>query len=150
MEKTTNFEKYQRKTIISIDYGTKNVGISVFTPGKDPFPLPHSQIKNTTVDSLLNELDQVIEEEFVDIIVLGLPTFTDGNESKMTQVVRDFSKELTKKYPQTPLFLQNEMLSSFEAEERMKNSPRYNFKVDKSKVDSLAAVIILEEWLQSY
>ena len=145
----TNFQKFSKKTIISIDYGTKNVGICVFTPGRDPFPMPYSQIKNTSQSQLLEKINKIITDEAVEIIVLGLPTYTDGNESEMTRTVRDFSKVLIGTFPHVPLYLQNEMLSSFEAEERMKSSPQYNFKIDKNKIDSLAAVIILEEWLQS-
>ena len=48
-----------------------------------------------------------------------------------------------------PCFFQDEALSSFEAEDRMKNSPKYNYKIDKNHLDALAASIILEEWLDS-
>ena len=44
---------------------------------------------------------------------------------------------------------QDETLSSFEAEQRMINSPRFNFKIDKKQIDSLAASIILEDWIKS-
>ncbi len=48
-----------------------------------------------------------------------------------------------------PLFFQDESLSTFEAEERMRESPRYNFKVDKKQLDALAASIILEDFLSA-
>ena len=66
----------------------------------------------------------------------------------MTKKVREFKESLESKI-RSNIFFQNEFLSSYEAEDRMKNSARYNFKVDKTQVDSLAATIILEEWLKT-
>lgn len=144
----TNAETYQNSTVLCIDYGTKNIGLSLFKIGIDPFPMPFSQIKNTALESSLKEITTIIDDEVVDIIVLGLPLHKDGNDSEMTKKVREFKSSLESKIS-LDIFFQNEFLTSYEAEDRMKNSARYNFKVDKTQVDSLAASIILEEWLKS-
>ena len=39
-------------------------------------------------------------------------------------------------------------MSSFEAENRMKNSPQYNFKIDLKHIDAVAASIILEDFMK--
>ena len=46
------------------------------------------------------------------------------------------------------VFEQDETLSTFEAESRMKESPRYNFKIDPKQIDALAASIILEDFVK--
>ena len=140
--------KYDRKTILCIDYGTKNIGFCIFKIGIDPFPMPFSQIKNLTKEKSIQSILNLIDEEFVDVIVIGLPLHKDGNDSEMTKTVREFTSELSNTID-LPIYFQNEYLTSYEAEDRMKNSARYNFKIDKSQVDSLAASIILEEWLKT-
>ena len=141
-----NYSK--NKTILCIDYGTKNIGLCLYTEGRDPFPLPFSQIKNEGDEKVLKQLNDIIDDEVVEIIVIGLPKHKDGNDSEMTKLIRKFRISMENEFPNLEYFFQDEALSSFEAEDRMKNSPRYNFKIDKTKVDALAASIILEEWLQ--
>jgi putative holliday junction resolvase len=144
----TNFIKHNHKTVLCIDYGTKNIGFSLYKIGMDPFPMPFYQIKNLSEEGTRKEILQLLDDECVDLIVLGLPLHKDGNDSEMTRIVRRFCDQM-KKSIDLPIFFQNEFLTSYEAEDRMKNSARYNFKIDKSQVDSLAASIILEEWLKS-
>lgn len=144
----TNAEKYKNSTVLCIDYGTKNIGLSIFKIGIDPFPMPFSQIKNSGLAYALKEITTIMDDEVVDLVVLGLPLHKDGNDSEMTKKVREFRTFLESKIS-LDIFFQNEFLTSYEAEDRMKNSARYNFKVDKTQVDSLAASIILEEWLKT-
>ena len=143
-----NAEYSKNKTILCIDYGTKNIGLCLFTGGRDPFPLPYLQIKNAGEEKVTHQLGEIIDDEVVEIIVIGLPKHKDGNDSEMTKLIRKFRETLESTFSGLEFFFQDEALSSFEAEDRMKNSPRYNFKIDKTKVDALAASIILEEWLQ--
>jgi putative Holliday junction resolvase len=65
----------------------------------------------------------------------------------MTVRVEAFSALLEEALAPLPLFQQDEALSSTEARERMRESARYNFKVDTAKIDELAASIILEDFL---
>ena len=144
-----NTQKYVNKSILSIDWGTKNIGFCLFNNGRDPFPLPFNQILNQGNKETIEEILQIYNDEFFDLIILGLPRHKDGSDSDMTKLIRKFKEELEKDFQKVPIFFQDEALSSFEAEERMKNSPKYNFKIDKSQLDALAATIILEEWLDS-
>lgn len=141
-----NLEKFHGKHLLSIDYGTKVVGLASFAVGRDPFPLCHGRIIYRDDEQVIQEIQEHIEENVFDTLILGLPLFTDGMESEMTKTVRKFGEQL-EKATGLKLYLQDETLSSFEAEDRMKNSPQYNFKVDLKKIDVLAASIILEDFL---
>ncbi|MCP4714144.1 MAG: pre-16S rRNA-processing nuclease YqgF, partial [Deltaproteobacteria bacterium] len=61
--------------------------------------------------------------------------------------VEAFSLQLEQALKPLPLYRQDESLSSFDAEERMLESPRYNFKIDPDQLDALAASIILEAFI---
>lgn len=136
------------KHILAIDYGTKYTGFATHKVNIDPIILAYGRTKYSTDEQLINDIKDLIEEEFIEVVVLGIPYFTDGTESQNTKNVLAFSKKLQESID-LPLFEQDESLSTFEAEERMKNDPKYNFQVDYSKIDSVAATIILEEFLNS-
>ncbi|MFZ4712366.1 MAG: Holliday junction resolvase RuvX [Bacteriovoracaceae bacterium] len=143
-----NYQKFLQQTILALDYGTKFTGLSLYTPGRDPYPMPHSKIKFESNVQLMREMKKVVDEEMVTMFVLGIPRFTDGKESTWTKTVLAFAP-LLKQTLSLPVYLQDETLSTFEAEERMKASPRYNFKVDYNQIDALSAAIILEDFLRS-
>ena len=137
---------FQGQNLLGIDYGKKRTGLATFKIGSDPYPLPYGVIKNQTDHNLIKQICVVIQQEDVDHIVLGLPLYLDGKKSDMTKVVLKFKDILAKSF-KGQIFLQDEGLTSHEAELRMKDDPRYNFKVDKDHLDALAASIILEDFL---
>ena len=136
------------KHILAIDYGRKFTGISTYNVGRDPFPLTWGRIKYENDDQLISEVKKIIEDEFIEILVIGVPFFTDGKESTMTRIIKAFVENFKTK-TDCEVFTVDETLTTFEAEERMKNDPKYNFKVDLRKIDELSAVIILEQFLKN-
>lgn len=136
------------KKILSIDYGLKVVGLAIFDHDQDPYPTPYGRIIFHNNDQVLSDLQNVIKSEDINFFVLGLPLHKDGNPSEMSENVRLFGHKLSDFYPQYPIYYQDEYLSSFEAKERMKNSARYQFKVNPKEIDALAASIILEDFLK--
>lgn len=142
--------KFYSKTIMAIDFGKKFTGISLFRPGSDLDPYPYGRIAYKGDEDLASEIIKIIKNEFIEIVVLGLPHLTDGQSTTMTKTVEDFGQILRKKLdPTILLYSQDETLSTFEAKDRMQNSARYNFKVDMTKIDEVAASIILEDFLKS-
>jgi putative Holliday junction resolvase len=136
------------KHILAIDYGRKFTGISTFNVGRDPFPLTWGRIKFESDDQLIDEVKKIIEDEFIEVLVIGVPFFTDGKESTMTRTIKSFIENFKTK-TDCEVFAVDETLTTFEAEERMKNDPKYNFKVDLRKIDELSAVIILEQFVKN-
>lgn len=142
--------KFSGKSILAIDFGKKFTGVASFKVGHDPYPLAYGRIEYKNEDYLLDQLNQIISDELIDIIVLGIPYFTDGTSSKLTKEIQKFGQTLQQKFKDLSIFEQDETLSTFEAEQRMKSSPQYNFKVDLKQIDAVAATIILEDFLKSH
>jgi len=132
--------------VLAIDFGTKATGLALFAPG-DPYPRPYDTVPYKNDDQLIKAIQQVVSDEVVTIVVLGMPRFLDGKPSSMTVRVEKFSAQLKEAITPLPFFEQDEALSSAEARERMRESARYNFKVDPAKIDEFAASIILEDFL---
>ncbi|MBT7610662.1 MAG: Holliday junction resolvase RuvX [Bacteriovoracaceae bacterium] len=144
----TNKAKFHGKCLLSIDYGTKVVGLASTKIGIDPFPTPFGRLIYQNDQQTCNELFIIIQNEAVDVVILGLPRHEDGNDSDMTMRVRKFSELLQEQHNGTEFFFQDETYSSYEAKSRMKSSAQYNFKVDPKQIDAVAACVILEDFLK--
>lgn len=139
--------KLHLKNILAIDYGSKFIGLASFCVNRDPFPTPFGRIANSSIDQSIKELKKVIDDECIDIIIIGLPHLLDGQKTSTTAKVQDFINKIRDSF-NLPIEEQDETLSTFEAESRMKASPRYNFQVDLKQIDAVAASIILEDFIR--
>jgi putative holliday junction resolvase len=135
------------KNILAMDFGEKFIGVATFCVNRDPFPTPYGRIQNRSPEFVIKELKKIIDDEFTDIIVIGLPHLTDGKKTSTTTKAQNFVNFI-KEHFTLPIEEQDETLSTFEAESRMKNSPRYNFQVDLKQIDAVAASVILEDFIR--
>jgi putative Holliday junction resolvase len=135
------------KTILAMDYGEKFIGLATFCVNRDPFPTPFGRIANNSQDAVIHELKKIIGDELIDVIVIGLPFLTDGKKTSTTTKVQEFINFMREQFT-LQIYEQDETLSTFEAESRMKNSPRYNFKIDLKQIDAVAASVILEDFIR--
>lgn len=134
------------KKILAIDWGAKFIGVATFHIGRDPFPLAWGRLPGGKIETVWPKLDQIFSDELIDIVVVGVPFLTDGKAGSSTVKAREFITQLNE-VCSLPIQEQDETLSTFEAEERMKKSPRWNFQVDLSEIDAVSATIILEDFL---
>ena len=144
---STNQDKFKNRHLLGIDYGRKFTGVATYKVGNDPYPLSYGRIAYSSDEQLIKEILHLVEEEFIDAIIVGIPYFTDGKESKMTKTIKTFITSLENS-TKVQVLTVDETLTTFEAQERMKQDPRYNFKVDLRKIDELCAAIIIEEFLK--
>jgi putative Holliday junction resolvase len=135
------------KNIISLDYGEKVIGLASFCVNRDPFPSPYGRILNTSPEKVISDLKKIMQDESVDLLVIGVPHLTDGQTTSTTQKAKQFISFIREHFT-LPVEEQDETLSTFEAENRMKNSPRYNFQVDLKQIDAVAACVILEDFIR--
>jgi len=134
----------RRGRLLGIDYGTVRVGVSV----SDLFqklasPLHNYQRVSRTADEQFF-LKQVREYEVVGFVV-GLPLHMNGDESDKSREARGYGKwlhSLTK----LPVAFQDERLSSAQAKVLL-HSADLTQKQRRSRIDKLAAQIILQTWL---
>jgi putative holliday junction resolvase len=135
------------KNILALDFGEKFIGVATYCVNRDPYPTPYGRIANKGTTVVVAELKKILEDEFIDLLVVGLPHLLDGKATTTTQKAQDFINLLSEHFA-LPIQPQDETLSTFEAESRMKSSPRYNFQVDYSQIDAVAASVILEDFIR--
>jgi putative Holliday junction resolvase len=135
------------KTILAMDFGQKFIGIATYCVNRDPYPTPYGRIANKGNEMVLKELRSILDNECVEMVVIGLPYLTDGKRTASTERAQAFVDMIREQISQ-PVEDQDETLSTFEAESRMKNSPQYNFQVDLSQIDAVSACVILEDFIR--
>jgi putative Holliday junction resolvase len=133
------------RRIIGVDPGTKRVGIAVCDETQ-LVARPLSRIQRTSWKKLLEGLRELILEFDAAAIVIGLPLESDGSESTMSGEARRLARNLGLSVT-IPVFLQDERTTSYEAKRRLWERDA-DLDETKAQVDSEAAAIILEDFLE--
>ena len=135
------------KRIIGIDYGEVRVGISL-SDLTQTIAKPFRTINYNNLDHLLTQLKEIITENEVDKLVVGIPYNMKGENTKQTLKVKEFISFLESNLSYD-IALIDERLSSVEAEKTMH---KMNIKTghNKGTIDKIAASVILQEYLDSY
>lgn len=132
--------------ILAIDYGMKRTGIAV----TDPLRIIATALDTVETKVALDFLAGYFSKEPVDEIVLGLPRTLKNEDSETAPAVRAFAEELKKKFPDKPVHFVDERFTSSIAKQTMiLGGMKKKDRRDKSNVDKISAVLILQTYLQS-
>jgi len=135
---------------VGLDIGERRIGVAV-SDATGTLARPLSVLRPAGLD--IDALDVVsreiarlaAEEDGVGAIVVGLPRRLDGTPSEMTLRVQQFAAQLQAR-TSLPVVLQDERLSSREAESRLAVRDK-DWRSRKAKLDAAAAAIILQDYL---
>ncbi len=130
--------------ILAIDFGLRRVGVAV----SDSLGLlahDRESLRYKSETELLRRLCELAQAEEVTTIVIGLPLHMDGREGEMAARVRRLQELLAAKLSM-PVVLWDERFTSVQAE-RLLNERRIRFSRKKEEVDKLAAIFILQSYL---
>ena len=142
-------------TILGFDFGTQKIGVAVgqsITQTVTPLVTLISQNQKPDWAAI----EKLIAEWQPNILVVGLPVHLDGKEQSMTQAARKFGNRLNGRF-QLPVEFMDERLSSYEAEERLKECKEKKINIGKKHtnkrqtamdIDKIAAQLIVESWFQ--
>jgi len=137
--------------ILAIDPGTKRVGLAACDEmGLTTRLLPVLDLKKNS--RWIQDLVELVVAEGFAKVLLGLPLNMDGSEGEPSKRSRRLANSLQKKLTEQgwegSVDLWDERLTSFEAEDRLRQRGVPKGKA-KEFLDSLAAQIILEDFLRS-
>jgi putative holliday junction resolvase len=133
------------KSLLAFDYGTKNIGIaSGQTITRSANSLPALKAKDGIPD--WDQVEKVLKEWQPDLVLVGLPLNMDDSESELSARARKFANRLHGRFG-VKVEMIDERLTSFEAKgEVMSRGGSRDYK--HNPVDSIAARLILESWLE--
>ncbi|MCH5155816.1 MAG: Holliday junction resolvase RuvX [Clostridiales bacterium] len=133
--------------ILGIDFGLKRVGLAVCDSLHilaTPLPVYHTKSMRNSIDYVA----KVATEQGVGAVVVGLPLNLDGSESVQSGRARAFARNLGK-VTGLPVQLYDERLTTVEADELLKEAGVAK-AIDRAKlVDSMAAKVILQSYIDN-
>ncbi len=130
---------------LGLDLGTRTLGLSLSDSSKTiASTLKTIRFEEEDYDFLLKELKEIVTEYEVDEFVLGLPKNMNNTIGPRGEATLAFKEKL--ETLGLPVWMQDERLSTVEATHYMVEAD-VSRKKRKKKIDSLAANIILQTYL---
>lgn len=137
----------RRIPALGLDFGRKRIGVARSDPS-GMLASPHT----TLVRRLNRRPPYRTLEEIADLVgartlVMGLPLELDGSENEWCAEVREAGSRISERLGR-PLVFVDERLTSVQAEEAIRSAGlRKKDREDKARIDSAAAALILQSWL---
>jgi len=135
--------------ILAIDYGDKHFGLAISdTKGILAQPLNTISIsQNRDINNVIKDILDIAQEQKVKTILVGMPQEFREQHKKTTEKINKFVTKL-KDNTEIPIITYDESFSTTQAQNMLISSGQTT-KKSKGKIDSIAATIFLQEFLNS-
>ena len=132
--------------IMALDVGDRTIGVAI----SDALMLtaqPRPTLRRKDPQSDIEDIRRLAVDNEVHQIVVGQPLHMDGRESRQSQKIARFAEQLQQTLD-LPIVFWDERLTSFEAEQHLEQLG-LNWRQRREQVDKIAAMIILQNYLDS-
>lgn len=131
---------------IGLDLGTKTLGVAVSDKTETiASAITTLRFSENNSEEVLDDLTKIMDEYKVGAIVIGLPKNMNNSLGFAAERTKEFVKVLNNTYD-IPVYEQDERLSSVTANNVLLQAD-ISRKKRKSKVDTVAATVILQNYL---
>lgn len=132
--------------LLGVDYGKVRVGLAVSDPERRiASPLTTCERKDNDRDA--RYFQDLVRDEEIALLVVGLPMHTDGREGMLAEEARKYGEWLHE-ITGLPVTFWDERFTSHEAEEHLRTAGLTRAK-RKERRDRLAAQIILQGFIDA-
>ena len=130
--------------VMALDYGKKRCGLAT----TDELQLIATPLTTVGTKELMDFFENYLAEQDVECLVIGQPTYKDGNTTPLEEDILKFIDKFSKKYPTIKIERQDERYTSKMATEVIQFSVKNKKKrKDKGLIDQISAAIILQEYM---
>ena len=131
--------------ILAIDYGRKRVGLAV----TDVLQIIATSLDTVHSKDVIKYINEYVKSEPVELFVIGFPKDLQNKDTDATKFVENFIKQLNKAFPNIPVEKIDERFTSKIAFRAMIDGGlKKSDRRDKSMIDKVSAVIILQSYLE--
>ncbi len=136
----------ENKRVLGLDVGSKTIGLAISDPlGITAQGLNTIRRQNKRAD--FEKLSRIVAEYQVAELVIGYPLQMSGSEGRQAEKMKHFAEQIRDRF-RLPVHLWDERLSSAQAN-RLLRETEMSIKRRGEVVDRLAAVLILQSWMDS-
>ncbi|HXG90063.1 MAG TPA: Holliday junction resolvase RuvX [Vicinamibacterales bacterium] len=136
--------------VLGIDYGVRRIGLAL-SDATGTLASPWRMVERpaseaATLTLLVGAIETLVaDDDGLEAVVVGWPRRLDGSATHLTALVEALQRALAQRLS-IPVVLQDERLSSSEAESRLAVRER-DWRKRKAKIDAAAAAIVLQDYL---
>lgn len=137
---------HPRAPVVALDLGEKRVGVAI----SDALSISITRLEalaRTNWKQMLRDVDDLIRRFDAKTVVIGLPLRLNGSSGDAAREIRAMASKFARSLV-VPVYLQDERLSSVEAEQNLRAEGHSGNSV-AALVDSEAAAVILRDFLVS-
>ncbi|OGT64947.1 MAG: hypothetical protein A3J38_05045 [Gammaproteobacteria bacterium RIFCSPHIGHO2_12_FULL_45_9] len=137
------------RVLLGFDFGLRCIGVAVgqtISCTAEPLVVLACPVKGKAP---WEQLDALVKLWRPDGMVVGVPVNVSGEEQPITRAARRFVRALAARYP-VPIYEADERYTTIEARREFRQNDRRSKRSNNERLDSLAAVVILEMWLREY
>ena len=143
-EKVLPFEAMLAKSgrLIGFDHGAKRIGLAI-TDTLRTVATPYSIVQTKPQDKIFTAMDEIMHDEEIAGMVIGLPLHMSGQESERSHKAREFASLMFEHY-HLPILLFDERLTTAAVERMLVKEADLSRQKRKKHRDKLAACILLQ------
>ncbi len=135
--------------VAGLDVGKTRIGIAICDVSEGAVhPVATIMRAPRSLQDDIGAIQRELIPRLVERIVIGLPLNMDGSEGPAARRMRSFATQVQNTL-KLPVELCDERLTTFEARERLRDLP-VSRAGRRRALDSLAAMLILENWLEAH
>jgi len=132
--------------VAGIDFGTVRIGIALSDPART-IASPYENYTRRGTEQDAKRLKQLVDDEAVTLLVVGLPVHLDGRESQKSSEARQFGQWLAEATGVAVEFF-DERFTTSEAEQHLTGAGLRGRR-RKQRIDMVAAQLMLSAYLES-
>ena len=132
---------------LGLDAGDRTIGVAV----SDLLGLTAQgveTIRRTTLEKDIARLQELMSQYETKTLIMGYPKNMNGTEGPRCEFVKELAEEIRKAEPETEIVFWDERLSTVAASRSLIEA-NISRKKRKKVIDKMAAVFILQGWLDS-
>lgn len=130
--------------VLAIDLGEKRIGLAI-SDATRLIAAAHSVMQRQSRREDYERYAQLIAEQEITLVVMGLPVPLHGVEGQRAAWVRDYTTEL-RQHLSVPVVFWDESLSTKQAEANLRERGRPG-KRQRDQIDAHAAAVFLQDYL---
>lgn len=135
---------------MGLDVGSRTVGVAISDPmGWTAQGLETIQIDEEKGDLGLDRLLELVDVYQVTTLVIGLPKNMDNSIGQRAEASMAYGESVKQRLPHCQIVYQDERLTTSQAERMLIEEGNVSRKKRKQVIDKLAAVMILQNYLDT-
>lgn len=133
--------------VLAVDWGEARIGLAVSDPTRT-LATPYTTLAEKDKGLQIKRVLALVTQLDISEIIVGMPLAMDGGATSTTRPAMKYAEKLAS-LVNVPVTLVDERLTSSMAEDRLSEAGWKPTQADKGRIDSAAAAVMLQAWLDS-